>query len=208
MLQFNENRERSEKRETETAISSDDCLRQVEQSIKERAIQCDPMWSNVIQCTCALAWSSLGTYSICSMFSEPHPDQDKASKLIHHTDQINLTMCNTRSDDSANVLSLQHPSLQCSQKSVFNMISTYISYCTTHYDTSCAHLLYAWGQASALKCPEEVQKANLKLEDYQLGNNYQKQTSNIGNHSTITWWHLATHYGLLCTCCLVLLANV
>ena len=43
MLQFNENRERSEKRETETAISSDDCLRQVEQSIKERAIQCDTM---------------------------------------------------------------------------------------------------------------------------------------------------------------------
>ena len=103
---------------------------------------------NVIQCdtsTCALGWSSLGTYSICSMFSEPLPDQDKASKLIHHTDQINLTMCNTRSDDSANVLSLQHPSLQCSQKAVYNMISTYISYCTTHSDTSYAHLLCAWG---------------------------------------------------------------
>ena len=144
MLQFNENRERSEKRETETAISSDDCLRQVEQSIKERAIQCDTKWSNVIQCTCALGWSSLGTYSICSMFSEPLPDQDKASKLIHHTDQINLTMCNTRSDDSANVLSVQHPSLQCSQKSVHNMISTLIFLIALHtltppMLTCCAH---------------------------------------------------------------------
>ena len=102
---------------------------------------------NVIQCDTmqqALGWSSLGTYSICSMFSEPLPDQDKASKLIHHTAQINLTMCNTRSDDSANVLSLQHPSLQCSQKSVFNMISTLIFLIALHTMTPpmltcCAH---------------------------------------------------------------------
>ena len=116
---------------------------------------------NVIQCDTmqqALGWSSLGTYSICSMFSEPLPDQDKASKLIHHTEQINLTMCNTRSDDSANVLSVQQPSLQCSQKSVHNMISTLIFLIALHNDTSYAHLLCAWGQASALKCPQEVQR--------------------------------------------------
>ena len=33
-----------------------------------------------------------------------------------------------------------------------------ISYCTTHSDTSYAHLLCVWGQASALMYPQEVQR--------------------------------------------------
>ena len=201
MLQFNENRERSEKRRTETAISSDDCLRQVEQSIKERAIQCDTMH---LRTGLIFTWNIF--YMFCVQWTAPWSGQGKQTDPSHGPDKPDNVQHTLRWFRKCTLTSTPFTTM-------FTEISVQydkyldISYCTTHSDTSYAHLLCAWGQASALKCPQEVQKANLKLEDYQLGNNYQKQTSNIDNHPTITWWHLVTHYGLLRTCCLVLLAN-
>ena len=204
MLQFNENRERSEKRETETAISSDDCLRQVEQSIKERAIQCDPMWYNATSTGLIFTWNIF--YMFYVQWTAPWSGQGKQTDPSHGPDKPD------------NVQHTLRWFRKCTLTSTpFTTMFTEIS---VQYDKYLYFLLHytLWHLLCTLvvrmrpsKCIEVSSggaEANLKLEDYQLGNNYQKQTSNIGNHPTITWWHLVTHYGHLCTCCLVLFANV
>ena len=59
------------------------------------------------------------------------------------------------------------------------------------------HWLKVIARCLRLSKRSEVSLANLKWEDYQLGNNYAERTSNTGNHSTIIRRHLVTHYRLL-----------